>query len=120
MQRNDYPALLHLVIWLALLVVSGTGAYLTLGTLWCVPFFFVYGILYGSCSDSRWHEFGHGTALRTRWINDAAFQLAAFMVFREPTVCGAGATRATIRIRSSLAETPKFLRSGRRHSGPWC
>jgi fatty acid desaturase len=86
MQRSDHPALLHLLIWLALLVVSATGAYLTLGTLWCVPFFFIYGVLYGSCSDSRWHEFGHGTALRTRWINDAAFQLAAFMVFREPTI----------------------------------
>jgi fatty acid desaturase len=86
MRRGDYPALLHLFIWLALLVASGTGAYLTLGTLWCVPFFFVYGILYGSCSDSRWHEFGHGTAFRTRWINDAAFQLAAFMVFREPAI----------------------------------
>jgi fatty acid desaturase len=86
MKRNDYPALPQLFVWLALLVVSGIGAYLTLGTPWCVPFFFIYGILYGSCSDSRWHEFGHGTAFRTRWINDAAFQLAAFMVFREPAI----------------------------------
>src|SRR5882762_2827151 len=70
MKRNDFPALPQLFVWLALLVVSGSGAYLTLGTPWCVPFFFIYGILYGSCSDSRWHEFGHGTAFRTRWIND--------------------------------------------------
>ena len=40
------------------------------GTWWCVPFFFVYGVLYGSSSDSRWHECGHGTAFRTRWMND--------------------------------------------------
>jgi len=86
MKRSDHPALLQLLLWLGLLAGSATGAYLTLGTAWCVPFFIVYGVLYGSCSDSRWHEFGHGTAFRTRWLNDAAFQLAAFMIFREPTV----------------------------------
>jgi fatty acid desaturase len=86
MKRSDYPALLHLSIWLGLLAGSGVGAYLAMGTAWCIPLFVVYGLLYGSCSDSRWHEFGHGTAFRTRWINDAAFQLAAFMVFREPTI----------------------------------
>ena len=26
------------------------------GSWWCVPFFIVYGVLYGSASDSRWHE----------------------------------------------------------------
>ena len=40
------------------------------GTWWCVPFFLVYGVLYGSSTDSRWHECGHGTAFKTRWMND--------------------------------------------------
>jgi fatty acid desaturase len=51
-----------------------------------VPFFFAYGVLYGSSSDSRWHESGHGTAFRTRWMNDFLYQLSSFMIMREPTI----------------------------------
>jgi len=43
-------------------------------------------VLYGSSTDSRWHECGHGTAFRTRWMNDVIYQVASFMVLREPTV----------------------------------
>jgi fatty acid desaturase len=51
-----------------------------------VPFFLVYGVLYGSSSDSRWHECGHGTAFKTRWLNDVVYHIACFMILREPTV----------------------------------
>ena len=51
-----------------------------------MPVFFVYGTLYGGSSDSRWHECGHGTAFKTRWMNDAVYQIASFMVLRQPTV----------------------------------
>ena len=49
-----------------------------------VPFFLAYGVLYGSASDSRWHECGHGTAFKTRWMNDAVYQIACFMIMRNP------------------------------------
>ena len=49
-----------------------------------MPFFFVYGVLYGSSSDSRWHECGHGTAFKTRWMNDVVYQIACFMLMRNP------------------------------------
>ena len=52
----------------------------------CVPFFIVYGVLYGSASDSRWHECGHGTAFKTRWLNDWIYNIASFMIFREPII----------------------------------
>ena len=29
---------------------------------------------------------GHGTAFRTRWMNDALYQIASFMILREPTI----------------------------------
>jgi fatty acid desaturase len=51
-----------------------------------VPFFLCYGVLYGSATDSRWHECGHGTAFKTRWMNDVVYQLACFMIMREPTI----------------------------------
>ncbi|EBW2353396.1 fatty acid desaturase, partial [Salmonella enterica subsp. enterica serovar Enteritidis] len=84
MKRSDGPALRDTAIWLGALIVSGgLGAWFW-GTWWCVPFFAVYGVLYGSASDSRWHECGHGTAFKTHWMNDAVYQLACFMIMRNP------------------------------------
>jgi fatty acid desaturase len=84
MQRSDQPAIRDTIIWLAALIVSGGGGAWFWGTWWCVPFFFVYGTLYGSSTDSRWHECGHGTAFRTQWMNDVIYQIACFMIMRNP------------------------------------
>ena len=84
MQRSDAPAIRDTILWIALILGSAAGAIWFWGTWWCVPFFFVYGVLYGSSSDSRWHECGHGTAFRTRWMNDVVYQIASFMLMRNP------------------------------------
>ncbi|WP_315925238.1 fatty acid desaturase family protein [Mesorhizobium sp. SP-1A] len=84
MKRSDGPAIRDTVIWLGSLVLSGAGGVWFWGTWWCVPFFLVYGVLYGSATDSRWHECGHGTAFRTQWMNDAVYQIACFMIMRNP------------------------------------
>ncbi len=86
MRRRDGPALVTTGLWLGGLLATGVSAYLLLGSWWSVPFFIVYGVLYGSSADARWHEMGHGTAFRTRWLNEVVYQLACFMLFREPTV----------------------------------
>ncbi|AZO13042.1 fatty acid desaturase [Mesorhizobium sp. M3A.F.Ca.ET.174.01.1.1] len=84
MQRSDQPAIRDTIIWLGALIISAAGGAWFWGTWWCVPFFFVYGTLYGSSTDSRWHECGHGTAFRTQWMNDAVYQIACFMIMRNP------------------------------------
>ena len=84
MQRTDGPAIRDSIIWIAAILGSAAGAIYFWGTWWCVPFFFVYGVLYGSSSDSRWHECGHGTAFKTRWMNDVIYQIASFMLMRNP------------------------------------
>jgi fatty acid desaturase len=86
MQRSDGAAIRDTIIWLSAFVVTGVGGYLAWGTWWCVPFFIAYGVLYGSSTDSRWHECGHRTAFRTKWMNDVVYQVASFMVLREPEV----------------------------------
>ncbi|GAB0116600.1 fatty acid desaturase family protein [Acidisoma sp. 7E03] len=86
MRRKDGPAIRDTVIWLGALILSGVGGVHFWGSWAAVPFFFVYGVLYGSATDSRWHECGHGTAFKTRWMNEAVYQLACFMIMREPTV----------------------------------
>jgi fatty acid desaturase len=85
MQRRDQPAIRDTIIWFAAFLVTGGLAYYFWPTWWALPFFLVYGALYGSSSDSRWHECGHGTAFRTRWMNDVIYQIACFMIMRNPT-----------------------------------
>ena len=84
MQRSDARALRDATIWFGTLGLSGGLAILFWGTWWCVPFLFVYGTLYGSASDARWHECGHGTAFRTQWMNVVVYQIASFMLMRNP------------------------------------
>jgi fatty acid desaturase len=86
MARTNAPAVRDTALWFALLFGFGTLGVFTWGTWWAVPVFIAYGVLYGSASDSRWHECGHGTAFRTRWMNDVVYQIACFLVLREPTV----------------------------------
>ena len=84
MQRSDAAAIRDTVIWIgSMLVFAGLGISLW-GSWWCVPFFLAYGVLYGSASDSRWHECGHGTAFKTRWMNDVVYQIACYMIMRNP------------------------------------
>ncbi len=86
MRRDDGPAIRDTLIWFAAFIVSGGLGYYFWGSWAAVPFFFIYGVLYGSSSDSRWHECGHGTAFKTRWMNEAVYQIACFMIMREPTI----------------------------------
>ena len=83
MVRRNGPAVRDTLLWFALLAGSGYVAHRTFGTWWMIPAFFVYGTLYGSVSDSRWHECGHRTAFKSNWMNDAVYYLASFMVWRE-------------------------------------
>lgn len=86
MKRSDGPATRDTLLWLGLLALTGgLGAYFW-GSWIAVPFFLVYGVLYGSAGDSRWHECGHGTAFKTQWKNDVVYQIACFMMIRNPVV----------------------------------
>ncbi len=86
MGRSDRRALIDLVLWLGGLTGSGALGVLSYGTWRAIPCFAVYGLLYGSGADARWHEYGHGTAFRTRWLNAFGYQLGSFMNMLEPTV----------------------------------
>lgn len=86
MRRRDWPAVRDTLVWLSSMGVCGALAFHFWGHWAAVPFFVGYGVLYGSASDSRWHECVHGTAFKTRWINEAVYLLSCVMIVREPTV----------------------------------
>jgi len=96
MRRSDEHATKNTALWLGSMAVSGAiGAFAwSNGMLWAaVPALAAYGVLYGSASDSRWHETGHGTFFATRWKNDVVYQIASFLQMRDPTIWRWGHTR---------------------------
>jgi fatty acid desaturase len=80
--RSDAAGLANFAPWLLLTIASGVLAFFAWGSWWALPAFFVYGTLYTS-SDAHWHECAHGTAFRTRALNEAFYHLASFMCLRE-------------------------------------
>ena len=87
LQRQDRTAIRDTILWFALIISSGWAGYLLwqAGSWWAAVPFVIYGALYGSTSDSRWHESGHGTAFKTDWMNNVLYEIASFMVMREST-----------------------------------
>jgi Na+-transporting NADH:ubiquinone oxidoreductase subunit F len=85
LERRDGPAVRDTLIWFAALLGAGVSGYALwrAGSWWAVVPFMIYGIIYASSSDSRWHEAGHGTAFKTDWMNNALYEIASFMVMRE-------------------------------------
>ena len=88
LQRRDWPAIRDTILWFTLILASAYVSYRfwQAGSLWAIVSFMIYGVLYASSSDSRWHESLHGTAFRTHWLNDALYEIASFMQMREATV----------------------------------
>ena len=56
LERRDTPAIRDTVIWFGLLFAFGIAGYALWGTWWAIIPFALYGVIYGSSSDSRWHE----------------------------------------------------------------
>lgn len=93
MQKSDAIALRDTVIWLgAMLMLAGLAVALW-PSWWSTPFWLAYGVLYGSASDSRWHECGHKTAFQTPWMNTVVYHIASFMIMRNPATWQASHVR---------------------------
>ena len=93
MKKSDSIALRDTMIWLGLMILcAGIGIALW-PSWWSAPFWLIYGVLYGSASDSRWHECGHRTAFKTEWMNMVVYQIACFMLVRNPVTWRASHVR---------------------------
>ena len=84
--RRDWPAIRDTLIWFSVLLGTASAGIALWGSWWAILPFAIYGVIYASTSDSRWHEASHGTAFKTSWLNDALYEIASFMVMRESTL----------------------------------
>jgi Na(+)-translocating NADH:ubiquinone oxidoreductase F subunit len=81
--RKDGPPIRDCLIYFGLILASGYATFALWGSWWALVPMMIYGILYASASDARWHESSHGTAFKTDWLNNLLYEVASFMVLRE-------------------------------------
>jgi Na+-transporting NADH:ubiquinone oxidoreductase subunit F len=86
LERRNGPAIRDTALLFFLLLATAYFTVALWGTWWVVLPYLIYAVLYGTSSDSRWHECGHGTAFKTDWMNSMVYEIASFMVMRESVV----------------------------------
>ncbi len=84
MRRIDRPGLIYLTSWLALLAVTGTLVLWSAGTWWMAPALLLYSSFFAVSAYALSHECAHGTAFRTRWLNEAVFWFTSLLYYEEP------------------------------------
>ncbi len=82
-RRNNWVGLLFLAGHFSLLGLTGYGIYLALGSWWLLPAMALHGAVIAFLFAPM-HELSHGTAFRSRWINEAAFRLISFIYISPP------------------------------------
>ncbi len=82
-KRSDYEGWKHIIIFTISLLSLGLLSILTWHSWWFIPFYLAYCMLWGG-ADAIWHECGHGTAFKTRKLNNFFYKIASFMNNFEP------------------------------------
>ncbi len=83
-RRSDTPGLIYLAQWLGSLLATGYLVWLSLGTWWVWPAMVVYGTFLCVPTYAISHETAHGTAFRSRWLNEAVLWVTSLIYFEEP------------------------------------
>ena len=83
-RRSDVPGLTYLAAWIAALALTGFAVREALDTIYVWPAMFVFGVVMSVPSYALSHETAHGTAFRTRWLNETVFWLTSLLYGEEP------------------------------------
>ncbi|MBE1281962.1 MAG: hypothetical protein GJ676_01500 [Rhodobacteraceae bacterium] len=83
-RRSDRPGLIYLAQWVGFLFATGVLIYLSLGTIWVWPAMLLYGIFLTVPAYSMSHETAHGTAFKTRWLNECVLWVTSLIYVEEP------------------------------------
>lgn len=82
--RSDRPGLIYLAKWAMALAMTGALVQASLGTIWVWPAMFVHGVFLTVPSYAFSHEAAHGTAFRTRWLNETVLWVTSLIYMEEP------------------------------------
>jgi fatty acid desaturase len=91
-KRSDGPGLRYLSLWVLALLVTGApiwavlswwqpGVWSWAALIWAMV---VYGAVLTVPAYAMSHETAHGTAFRSRWLNEAVFWLTSLIYMEEP------------------------------------
>ena len=83
-KKSDLKGLQHVTIYFILLFIFGYMSVATWGTWWTILWLWLYGVLFYS-SNPIWHECGHRTAFKSKFLNEFFYQIGSFMTDFEPT-----------------------------------
>ena len=78
LKRKDWPGLLYLAIHFSMIGVTGYLVYLATGTNWIVPAIIFHGLILSTLFHPL-HECIHGTAFKSRWLNETIVQILGFI-----------------------------------------
>ena len=84
MRRNDRTGILYLLGWFGLMTLSGTAVMQSIGSWWVVPALLLHSVFFAVPAYAFSHECAHGTAFRTRRLNEAVFWITSLLYFEEP------------------------------------
>lgn len=82
--RTDRPGLIWLGQWAVSLALTGTLVILSLGTFWMWPAMLLHGVFLTVPAYAASHETAHGTAFRTRWLNETVLWVTSLLYMEEP------------------------------------
>lgn len=82
MRRDDHHGSRCFVLWLGCLIGSGALAWMSLGSWWAVPAFFIFGSIY-CFAEPIAHECAHNTAFRSHRLNESIYFFVTLLLFKE-------------------------------------
>lgn len=82
-RRSDIPGIVHIVTLSAAMGVTGLLVYLSLETLWFWPALFLHGVVINH-HFAPLHETCHGTAFRSRWLNELVHRYCGLLIIFQP------------------------------------
>lgn len=83
-KRSNKPGLLYIAQWFVALLVTGSLVWATLGTIWVWPAMVLYSAFCAVPFYSMSHETAHGTAFKSRWLNEAVLWISSLINVEEP------------------------------------
>jgi len=84
MKRSNRPGLIWLTQWTGLLLLSGYAMHSSMGSIWFIPMLVAYGSIIALPAYALSHECAHGTAFRSRWLNETLLWISSLLYYEEP------------------------------------